>query len=365
MSDPSTIDRSATIADGLNREILAAAREALPTFSRDPIAAIAAAASIDAEDVVSRLRSMLRSGAVRRMRQTIRGATIAPGALVAWRIPPWKIGDAWQFLVDRDPFTAHIIMRGAEAGAPHPDWSIWTTLKVPHPHSLQKHCEFLRTVFDAEAYVALSPITVFPVASGNGAKRGEPRNGIEPRQVSLDDEEWRILFALRREFTPDEIDTDLWRGRAIEARTSQKRFLEIADTLASKGIFGRFALDVEQIHDGGSGAIKRRTDVMFQWSVTVRDADRAGREIASHRGLEHCSRRTASREWPEANLIAVTHGAGREPLEALKGAIDTRLHECGIEVLGTGAYWAAKRHVRQSEISSRVYDLWSRSMGIG
>jgi hypothetical protein len=365
MTDFATMSFPSTIADPLNREILRAARETLTSFSRDPVASLAAATGIEKDEVVSRLRSMVRGGAARRMRQTIRGATIAPGALVAWRIPPWKLGDAWRFMADRDPFTAHIILRAPESGAPHPDWSLWSTVKVPPPHSLQRHCDFLRKVFDAEAYVALRPITVFPVASEKGDGRASLAEGFEPRLISLAKEEWRVLLALRREFTADEIEADLWRGRAIEARTSHERFLEIAESLAGRGIFGRFALDVEEVHDGSSGAITPRTDVMFQWSIAPRQGDLAGREIASHRGLEHCSLRTPSPEWPEANLIAVTHGASRESLEALKRSIDARLLECGIEVTATGAYWAARRHARQSEISSRVYALWSRSMGIG
>ena len=365
MTDFATMISPATIADPLNREILRAARDTLPSFDRDPVATLATATGAGKDEIVSRLRSMVRSGAARRMRQTIRGATIAPGALVAWRIPPWKLGDAWRFMADRDPFTAHIILRAAEAGAPHPDWSLWSTVKVPPPHSLQKHCDFLRKVFDAEAYVAMSPITVFPVASENEGGSNDPGEGFEPRLTSLDAEEWRVLLALRREFTADEIEEDLWRGRVIEARTSRERFLEIAEDLARRGIFGRFALDVDEVHDGSSGAITPRTDVMFQWSVAAQHADRAGREIARHRGLAHCSRRTPSPEWPDANLIAVTHGPNRESLERLKQSIDARLRECGIDIAATGSYWTARRHARQSEISSRVYARWSRAMGIG
>jgi DNA-binding Lrp family transcriptional regulator len=364
MTDFPTMSVPATIADPLNREILRAARERLRSFSRDPLATLAAAAAIEETEVVSRLRSMVRSGAVRRMRQTIRGATIAPGALVAWRIPPWKLGDAWRFMADRDPFTAHIILRAAEPGAPHPDWSLWSTVKVPPPHSLRRHCDFLRKVFDAEAYAAMSPLTVFPVAAEAGDGSGDPGEGFEPRLTSLEKEEWRVLLALRREFTADEIEADLWRGRAIEARTSHRRFLQIAEDLAGRGVFGPFVLDVDEVHDGGSGTITPRTDVMFQWSVAPQQADHAGREIARHRGLEHCSRRTPFPEWPDANLIAVTHGASRQSLEAIKQSIDARLRESGIDVATTGAYWAMRRHARQSEISARVYARWSRAMGI-
>jgi DNA-binding Lrp family transcriptional regulator len=364
MTDFATMSFPGTIADPLNREILRAAHQTLTSFSRDPIASLAGVTGLTADEVISRLGAMVRSGAVRRMRQTVRGATIAPGALVAWRIPPWKLGDAWRFMADRDPFTAHIILRSAEPGAPHPDWPLWSTVKVPPPHSLSRHCDFLRKVFDAEAYVALRPITVFSVAAEQGEGSREA-DSFEPRLTSLSDEEWRVLLALRREFTAEEIVRDFWRGRAVEARTSQDRFLEIADDLARRGIFGRFALDVEEVHDGGRGVITPRTDVMFQWSIAPEQADRAGREIARHRGLEHCSRRTPSPEWPDANLIAVTHGASREALETLKASIDARLLESGIDVAATGAYWAARRHARQSEISSRIYALWSRSMGIG
>ena len=38
--------------------------------------------------MLERLRAMLQAGVIRRIRQTLMATNLAPGALVAWQVPP-------------------------------------------------------------------------------------------------------------------------------------------------------------------------------------------------------------------------------------------------------------------------------------
>ena len=75
------------ISDPVNARILAVSEDQISGFVTEPFAQIAFAAELTEEVVIERLRAMLSSGVVRRIRQTLMATNLAPGALVAWRIP--------------------------------------------------------------------------------------------------------------------------------------------------------------------------------------------------------------------------------------------------------------------------------------
>jgi len=75
------------VSDPINARILAVSEDRLPGFVEEPFADIAGATDLPEETVIERLRAMLDAGVVRRIRQTLMATNLAPGALVAWRVP--------------------------------------------------------------------------------------------------------------------------------------------------------------------------------------------------------------------------------------------------------------------------------------
>jgi len=79
--------------DAVNRQILEISEDQIKGFSPNPMAEIAKRANLPVDVVIERIQSMLRSGVVRRVRQTLLATNLAQGALVAWKIGPGKEND--------------------------------------------------------------------------------------------------------------------------------------------------------------------------------------------------------------------------------------------------------------------------------
>src|SRR5215813_11284964 len=103
------------ITDPVNARILAVSEDRIAGFLVDPFVEIGHQAGIDVDIVHERLRAMLAAGTIRRIRQTLMATNLAPGALVAWRIPPERLDAGFEFLWKHDPFSGHIVIRSTDA----------------------------------------------------------------------------------------------------------------------------------------------------------------------------------------------------------------------------------------------------------
>src|SRR6266567_559946 len=97
--------------DPVNAKILAISEDRIEGFVREPIGEIARLSGVDEETVIERIRAMLRAGTIRRVRQTLMATNLAEGALVAWQVPAEKVDEAFDYMVDDDPFSGHVVIR--------------------------------------------------------------------------------------------------------------------------------------------------------------------------------------------------------------------------------------------------------------
>jgi len=146
---PSTVPTE--ISDPVNAQILAVSEDRIAGFLDEPFTEIARLAGVAREVVHERLRAMLESGTIRRIRQTLMATNLAPGALVAWRIPAEQLDAGFEYLSREDPFSGHVVIRSTDAATPGSAYRLWTTLKVPQAFSLTKHCELLMRRIGADA----------------------------------------------------------------------------------------------------------------------------------------------------------------------------------------------------------------------
>src|SRR6476469_4375660 len=102
--------------DPVNRQILEVSEDQIKGFSPNPMAAIAKRANLPVDVVIDRIEAMLRSGVVRRVRQTLLATNLAQGALVAWKIGFDKVDAAFEFIAKEDPFSGHVVIRNTEFG---------------------------------------------------------------------------------------------------------------------------------------------------------------------------------------------------------------------------------------------------------
>jgi DNA-binding Lrp family transcriptional regulator len=309
---------------------------------------------------------MLRAGTIRRVRQTLLATNLADGALVAWKVAESKIDAAFDWMFQRDPFSGHVVLRSTETATAGSDYKLWTTVKVPHGSSLQRHCELLANKVGAERFRVMPAKGIFTLGVGHvrrktiepGSKADKPAKMIPVQIVDLDELEWKVLLALKREFTLEEIRSTPWTSRAKEAGISVDEFYRVAEELNARKIIGRFSTFLEHVKPSAGGVRVTRFNALFHWAVPSGREVEAGGEVGRHHILTHCYWREAGPEFKNVNIMAVAHGTDKQPLLEHKAAIDRLLHSIGIPVFYTNVFWGGRSEIKPSEISPQVYREW-------
>jgi DNA-binding Lrp family transcriptional regulator len=360
------------ISDPVNARILAVSEDRISGFVNEPFAQIAFAAELTEELVIERLRAMLSSGVVRRIRQTLMATNLAPGALVAWRVPAERVDSAFNYMVKDDPFSGHVVIRSTDAETQGSVYRLWTTLKVPQGFSMTRHCDFLASKVGADAYRVMPAKRLFTLGVGHvrrrtvepGSRSEEPGRVLDTNIVELSDLDWRVLTALKREFTVDEITPDPWRVRAEEAGLSLEKFIDVARSLSAREVIGRFSTFLEHVKPSASGERVTRYNALFHWRVPTGREIEAGKEVGRHHILTHAYWREGGLEFADVNIMAVAHGTEKDLVLAHKAAIDQHLEEAGIPVLYTNVFWGGRSEIKPSEISPVEYGRWAESVGL-
>lgn len=360
------------LTDPTNIAILAVGEDQLEGFQRDPFGEISRRSSIPLDTVIQRIRALLAAGTIRRVRQTLLSTNLADGALVAWQVPVERLNDAFDFMFQRDPFSGHVVIRTTDSATPGSNYRLWTTLKVPQGYDIHKHCEFLQTKVGAEAYRLMPAKALFVLGVGHtrrkeiepGSRSDEPAEMMYSQVVELNEPEWRVLTALKREFTPAEIVPDVWAPRAAEAGVDLERFCAVAESLQQRKLLGRFSTFLEHVKPTATGERVTRYNALFHWAVPPARIVEAGREVGRHHILTHAYWREAGPEFRDVNVMAVAHGTDKKLILAHKRAIDEHLAELGIPVSYTNVFWGGRSEIKPSEISPFVYAEWCAEMGI-
>lgn len=356
--------------DPINEKILAISEDKIDGFVREPFEEIARRSGVPLDVVTARIAAMLRAGTVRRVRQTLLATNLADGALVAWKVAPERIEAAFDYMSQQDPFSGHVVLRSTDTVTPGSEYKLWTTLKVPHGFSLQRHGEILAEHVGADHFRLMPAKGIFTLGVGHvrrktiepGSRADEPAKMAAVQSVQLDDLEWRVLLALKREFTPEEIGPSPWNARAAEAGISPDEFCRIAEALNGRKIIGRFSTFLEHVKPSAGGVRVTRFNALFHWAVPVGRELEAGGEVGRHHILTHCYWREAGPEFKNVNIMAVAHGTDKALLLEHKAAIDEHLEACSIPVSYTNVFWGGRSEIKPSEISPHLYRDWLRSM---
>ena len=362
------------VEDPVNAAILAISEDRLSGFQLDPFGAIAEQSGLPVETVLERISAMLRAGTIRRVRQTLMATNLADGALVAWQVRPEKLDAAFNYMFEKDPFSGHVVIRTTDAATRGSTYRLWTTLKVPQGFSLEKHAEFLRKEVGADHFRLMPAKRLFTLGVGHvrrrslepGARADVSAEVKNTNVVELSALEWRVLTALKREFAPEELVRDLWRGRAKEAGVSYEEFISVAKTLHDRGVIGRFSTFLEHVKptEGNLGKSVTRYNALFHWAVPEgRELD-AGREVGRHYCMTHAYWREGGPEFRGVNVMGVVHGTDKNLVLAHKAAIDKHLEEAGIPVSYTNVFWGGRSEIKPSEISPIAYEEFCRQHGL-
>jgi DNA-binding Lrp family transcriptional regulator len=361
-----------SVADPINAAILSVSEDRIAGFMRDPLGEIARRSGIDLDTTIERIRAMLASGTIRRVRQTLLATNLANGALVAWQIPAEKLDAAFEYMSKVDPFSGHVVIRTTDSATPGSNYRLWTTLKVPQGYAIEKHAEFLREHVGAEAYRLMPAKRLFALGVGHIRRRGlEPGSRadvlaevLDTHIVELSALEWQVLVALKREFEPDELVPEIWVARAAEAGVDLDTFYAVAESLAERKVIGRFSTFLEHVKATTGSERVTRYNALFHWQVPVGREIEAGRELGRHHVMTHAYWREGGPEFKNVNIMGVAHGLDKELLLAHKAAIDEHLREAGLELGYTNVFWGGRSEIKPSEISPFAYAEFHRARGV-
>jgi hypothetical protein len=239
-------------------------------------------------------------------------------------------------------------------------------VKVPHGFSLQRHCELLANKVGAEHFRVMPAKGIFTLGVGHvrrktiepGSKADQPAKMTPVRVVDLSEHEWRVLLALKRELTPEEIQPTPWAVRAEEAGVSLDEFYRVAEQLNARKVIGRFSTFLEHVKPSAGGVRVTRFNALFHWAAPQGREIEAGGEVGRHHILTHCYWREAGPEFKNVNIMAVAHGTDKQLLLDHKTAIDRHLRASGIPLAYTNVFWGGRSEIKPSEISPRLYRDW-------
>jgi len=369
---PSASSVPVDFKDPINAKILAISEDRVQGFQRNPLSEISRQSGVALDTVIERIQAMLRAGTIRRVRQTLLATNLAQGALVAWQVPQERLDAAFDYMFRQDPFSGHVVTRSTDAATAGSNYKLWTTLKVPQGYSMTRHCRFLAGKTGAEHFRLMPAKRLFALGVGHTRRRGmepgsrsdEPAEVLEVSIATLNDLEWRILVALKREFAPEEICENIWAARATEAGVPLSDFLEVAEDLDRRKIIGRFSTFLEHVKPLRDGERVTKFNALFHWAVPAGREIEAGREVGRHHIMTHAYWREGGPEFRNVNIMGVAHGTEKTLVLEHKAAIDKHLEEAGMPVSYTNVFWGGRSEIKPSEISPLAYRDWCRSMGL-
>ncbi len=367
-----TIEVPVEISDPINAQILSVSEDRIQGFQADPFGEIARLSDVPKDRVLERVRAMLESGTIRRVRQTLMATNLAPGSLVAWQVPEEKLQSAFDWMFQNDPFSGHVVIRTTDAPIKGARYRLWTTLKVPEGFSMVRHCELLCEKTGALSFKLMPAKCLFVLGVGHirrknmeiGSKSDELAEVTNTEIVQLNEEEWRVLVALKREFEVEELTENLWENRAQEAEVSLDEFIQVAQNLSARGVIGRFSTFLEHVKPSSAGERVTRFNALFHWAVPVGREIEAGREVGRFDIMTHAYWREGGPEFNNVNIMGVAHGTDKNRVLGHKAAMDEHLKNVGIPVSYTNVFWGGRSEIKPSEISPIAYKSWAHQIGL-
>ncbi len=358
--------------DPVNARVLRVSEDCVQGFHARPFEAIANASGVALPLVLERIAAMLQGGTIRRVRQTLLATNLAPGALVAWRVPQGKLNTAFDWMFANDPFSGHVVIRTTDGDTPGSQYRLWTTLKVPARYDMDKHCGLLMKHTGTTGYRLMPARCVFSLGVGHlrrrtiepGDKADEPGDAKETNVVTLSDRDWQVLTPLKRELAVEEVVAEPWRRRAQEAGLSHEEFCAVAESLNARGVIGRFSTFLEHVKPVAGHQRVTRFNALFHWAVPPGREMEAGREVGRFMIMTHAYWRQGGPDFANVNIMGVAHGTDKARVLEHKAAIDAHLASLGIAVSYTNVFWGGRSEIKPSEIAPQAYAQWCESMGV-
>ena len=358
--------------DPVTSSILTVSEDGLAGFAERPFAEIARRTGLTEAEVIDRVRELLAAGVIRRVRLTLNTQNLAAGALVAWNVPAAGLQEAFDNLWRHDPFSGHVVIRSTDGNLAGSGYRLWTTLKVPQGYSLDRHAEVMAARIGAVGYRLMPARCLFALGVGHvrrreiapGSRSESPAAPMFPTLTALSPAEWQVLAVIKEPLEINEVVALPWEARAARLGLDWAELQPAVESLAAKGLFGRFSTFLEHVKELSTGERVTRYNALFHWAVPPGLELAAGEEVGRHHIITHAYWREGGPDFGNVNVMAVAHGTEKESLLLHKAAIDRHLAEAGIEVSYSAVFWGGRSEIKPSEVLPSAYEAWCLAEGI-
>jgi len=306
-------DGAAIPLDDSDRRLMNLLQSSFP-LEEEPFVAIAAAAALPLEEVLTRTQRLLEGRIIREITPIFDTRALGyQSMLVAARVDPEHPQRAAR-IVNAHPGVSHNYLRTH-------DFNLWFTIATP-PDSelgLEGTLEVLMRETGAESMRQLPTLTLFKInmnleMEGGTDALAAAAEAVPPRQLErqpYDEADVAVIRALQGPMAARERPYD---EAAAAVGMSTPRFLAHLRGMVDRQLLRRVAAILYHRRAGFSA------NGMGVWKVPEDEILATGRRMAAVRGVSHCYQRPTYPDWPYS-VFTMAHGRSKEECDAILDSI--------------------------------------------
>ncbi len=310
-------DGAAVALDDLDRRLLNLMQGSFPIEAR-PYAAVAAAAEVTEEEVMSRVQRLLDERIVRQVTPIYDTRALGYSSmLVAAKVDPehpWRAAK----IVNSHPGVSHNYLRNH-------DFNMWFTLAT-EPDSklgLEGTLEVLKQLTGAESIRQLPTLKLFKIRMDlemEGDTKALASEGVaqEPVELAAAEYDEFDIAVIRATQGNMEVTSEPYLLPAKRLGMTVEGLLEHMQGMRERGILRRVAAILYHRRAGFSA------NGMGVWKVPQERIAELGPRMAAFRGISHCYERPTYEDWPYS-VFTMAHGRSKEECDAVLDAIADQL----------------------------------------
>jgi DNA-binding Lrp family transcriptional regulator len=287
-----------------------------------PYAAVAAAAGVPEEQVLTRVGELLSERIIRQVTPIFDTRALGYSSmLVAAKVDaenPWRAAN----IINAHPGVSHNYLRNHE-------FNIWFTIATEpdSPLGLEKTLEVLGEIAGAESIRQLPTLKLFKIRmdlemeGGTDAlsKSAEAAEPAETERQPYDERDIAVIKALQGDLP---VVSEPYAPAAAELGMQVPELLTHLEGMVERRLLRRVAAILYHRRAGFSA------NGMGVWKVPDERIMELGPAMAAFRGISHCYQRPTYQDWPYS-VFTMAHGRSKEECDAILDSIasETGIHE--------------------------------------